>query len=65
MRHAGHFEPFLGRRLPIVTLGGAIGGSTADALSTRHPANVLPPCALKDLKIPGPGNFISSEHGHG
>ena len=33
MRHAGHVEPFLGRRLSTVTLAGAVGGSTADALS--------------------------------
>ena len=32
MRHAGHVEPFLGRRPPTVTLAGAVEGSTTDAL---------------------------------
>ena len=36
MRHAGHVEPFLERRTPTVTLAGAVGGSTADALICVH-----------------------------
>ena len=35
MRHAGHVEPFLGRCPPTVTLAGAVGGSTADALNAQ------------------------------
>ena len=48
MRHKGHVEAFLGRRPPTVTLTGAVGGSTEDALTSL---DVSSPTVLNKIHI--------------